>query len=403
MMNFLNRRRRALVAAALLATVGVAWAATNDSGAHVDHNASQAAGAPDPHAGHDMGGITVGADGIVTLPPGMAAAVGVVTVAAELGTITHDIRTTGHVTWDETRLTTITPKFSGFVERLYVDNTGQSVRRGQAVLEIYSPQLVAAQEELLTAVRLDQRLGTSAAPGVAERSLRLADAARQKLRLWDIPEVRIAEIERTGEVRRTLTLHAPSSGIVVEKLVQAGQAVDAGSPLYRLADLSTVWVDADIYEQDLRFVRLNGVVHVELAAYPGQTLDGRVTYIYPEMQQETRTARIRVTLANGDGRIKPGMFASVHIENPVAGRAVLVPRDAIMRTGTRNLVFVEIGAGVFEPRVVVVGADAGGDTQVISGLLVGERVVSRANFLLDSESRLMENMGGMADMPGMSH
>jgi membrane fusion protein, copper/silver efflux system len=394
--------RRALIALALVLAAGVLWAAIRESARERPDEHAGGTLAND-HAGHDMGGIMVGPDGTITLPSDMSAALGVMLATAELGEVTHAIRATGHVAWDETRLTTITPKMSGFVERLYVDNTGQAVRRGQPVLEIYSPELVLAQEELLAAVRLDARLATSVAPGVAERSLRLAESARQKLWLWDISEAQIAEIERSGRVRRTLTLYAPASGFVVEKMVQAGQAVDAGMPLYRLAELSTVWVEADIYEQDLRFVRVGDVVDIELAAYPESNVAGRVSYIHPDVQQATRTARIRITVANADGRIKPGMFATVRLETAAAERAVFVPRDAVMRTGTRDIVFVAIGPGTFEPRPVRVGTESDGRIVVLSGLIAGERVVARANFLLDAESRLMESMGGMADMPGIDY
>jgi membrane fusion protein, copper/silver efflux system len=312
MRTHMGTLRRAALLPAVLVTGGFVYVATrgDDAGRHdADHAAPSQSAA---QAGHDMGGIAVASDGTVSLPADGPGGLGIVLVAAELGEVRHSIRTTGHVAWDETRLTTITPKISGFVERLHVDNTGQVVRRGQPVLEIYSPELVAAQEELLAAVRLDERLATSVAPGVAERSLRLAESARQKLRLWDISQAQIDEIERSGRVRRTVTLHAASSGFVTEKLVQAGQAVSAGMALYRLADVSTIWVEADVFEQDLRFVALNDVVHVELAAYPGRSVAGRVSYIYPEVQQQTRTARIRITLANPDGSIMPGMFATVH-------------------------------------------------------------------------------------------
>jgi membrane fusion protein, copper/silver efflux system len=369
-------------------------------GGHEDRVALQTA---DPHEGHDMGGIAVGADGTVTVSADRMAGIGVTLVTAELATVQHSVRTTGHVAWDETRLSTITPKIGGYVERLFVNNTGQVVRRGQPVLEIYSPELVAAQEELLAAVRLDARLATSVAPGVAERSGQLAQAARRKLRLWDVSQSQIDDIERTGVVQRTVTLHAASGGFVTERMIEAGQAVAAGMPLLRLADLSTVWVEADVYEQDLRFVRLNDEVHVELAAYPGHGLAGRVSYIYPDVQQETRTARIRITLPNGDAAIKPGMFATVHLEAAVRPDVVLVPRDAVMRTGTRDIVFVETAPGSFAPRAVHVGAESDGRVEVISGVSAGERVVARANFLLDAESRLMETMDELADRPGHVH
>jgi membrane fusion protein, copper/silver efflux system len=346
----------------------------------------------------DMSAMQMGADGTVRIEPQMARALGITLATAELGPVRRQIRTTGNVRYDETRLSTVTPKFAGFIERLHVDFTGQPVRRGQPLLEIYSPDLVSAQEELLAAVRLERQLAQSVAPGVAERSAGLVESARRRLLLWDISPAQVQELERTGQVRRTLTLHAPSSGFVVERLVQAGQSVQAGDALYRLADLSRVWVEADVFEQDLRFVRVGESVAIEVAAYPGERFTGRVSYLYPEVRPDTRTARVRVELANPEGRIKPGMFATAHLEAPAAERAVLVPRDAVMRTGSRDIVFVEQGPGLFETRDVHVGTDAGGRLQILSGLLAGERVVSRANFILDAESRLMETMMGMPEM-----
>jgi membrane fusion protein, copper/silver efflux system len=310
------------------------------------------------------------------------------------------IRTTGNVVYDETGLTTVAPKFAGFVERLHVDFTGQAVRRGQPLLEIYSPELVAAQEELLAAVRMEAQLRESASQAVIDRTAGLVEAARRRLLLWDVSPAQVQQVERSGQVRRTLTLHAPFSGVVIEKMVQAGQAVEMGMPLYRLADLGSVWVEADIYEQDLRFVRTGEIVQVEVAAYPGEPHQGRVSYIYPEVRMETRTARVRVELASPAGRIKPGMYATVTIQTPATERAVLVPRDAVMHSGTHAMVFVEEGEGLFRAREVTIGVDTGNQTQILSGLLAGERVVKRANFLLDSESRLMESLGAS---PHMNH
>jgi multidrug efflux pump subunit AcrA (membrane-fusion protein) len=193
-------------------------------------------------------------DGVVVMDPAMAISLGVVVVEAQLAPVARAIRTTGSVTYDETRLTTITPKFNGFAERLHVNFTGQPVRRGQPLLEVYSPELVAAQEELLSALRMTAQLRASASPAVIERTAGLVDAARRRLLLWDISSAQVRQIEQSGEVRRTLTMHSPSSGFVTEKMVQEGQSIGMGMPLYRLADLSTVWIEADVYEQDLRFV-----------------------------------------------------------------------------------------------------------------------------------------------------
>jgi membrane fusion protein, copper/silver efflux system len=352
----------------------------------------------DAHAGHEPGGPA--ADGSVRLTPAVAAALGVTVVEAELAAVLRRVRTTGNVTYDETRLTTVTPKFGGFVERLYVSFTGQAVTRGLPLLEIYSPELVSAQEELLSAIRLERHLGQSSAPGVSERSGALVDAARRRLLLWDISPAQVAQVERTEQVRRTLTLHAPFSGVVVEKMVEAGQSVMAGMPLYRLADLSVVWVEADVFEQDLRYVAVGASVTVQIAAYPGEQFEGRVTYIHPDVRSDTRSVRVRIDLPNPGGRIKPGMYATVELDAGVTERAVLVPRDAVMHSGTHAMVFVEELPGVYRAREVQVGSDAGGRTEILSGLLAGERVVARANFLLDAETRLRESMGAM---PGMNH
>jgi len=384
----------AAAAAIILITAGT-WALTQSrakraEAAVVDHSAHPTAPATDPHAGHDMTGMAT-ADGAIHLDPEMARALGVTVVEAELAPLAHTIRTTGNVTFDETRLTTVSPKFAGFVERLHVNFTGQQVRRGQPLLEIFSPELVAAQEELLTAIRMHAQLREGASPAVVDRTAMLVDAARRRLLLWDVSSAQLQQIERSGRVRRTLTLHAPFAGVVTEKMVQAGQAVDMGMPLYRLADLSAVWVEADVYEQDLRFVRLGEAVSVEIAAYPGEPRTGRVSYIYPEVSLDTRTARVRVELANPGMLIKPGMFATVQIEAPVSERAVTVPRDAVMHSGTHAMVFIEESPGLYRAREVVIGAESGNRTQILSGLLVGERVVKRANFLLDSESRLRDS------------
>lgn len=384
--------RVALGAAAAIAAVIAVWALTRS-------------GDPEPAASDmddmDMPGMQMSGDGVVRIDPGMISSLGIMLVAAELGPVRREIRATGNVIFDETRLSTITPKFGGFVERLHVNFTGQAVRRGEPLLEIYSPELVSAQEELLAAARLQRQLAQSAAPGVAERSGGLVEAARRRLLLWDISPAQVEQIERTGQVRRTLTLHAPFTGFVVEKAVQAGQSIQPGAALYRLADLSQVWVEVDVYEQDLRFVALGEPVQIELDAFPGDRAVGRVSYVYPDVRRDTRTGRARIQLSNPRGEIRPGMFATVYIDAPVAERAVLLPRDAVMRTGTRDIVFVAQSPGVYETRVVRVGAEMGDRVQILSGLLAGERVVARANFILDAESRLMETMQGLPGMPGM--
>lgn len=398
-------RARWLALALVSVAVGAGiWTLTTRDRSQPAAAQSAVAQAADPHAGHDMSAMpvagTADGDGVVVMDPAMATSLGVVVVEAQLAPVARAIRTTGSVTYDETGLTTITPKFSGFAERLHVNFTGQSVRRGQRLLEVYSPELVAAQEELLSALRMTTQLRASASPAVIERTAGLVDAARRRLLLWDISAAQVRQIEESGEVRRTLTMHASSSGFVTDKMVQEGQAIGMGMPLYRLADLSTVWIEADVYEQDLRFVSLGEAVRVEITAYPQEPFSGRVSYIHPDVRADTRTTRVRIELPNPGGRIKPGMYATVSIDAPVTQRAVVVPRDAVMHSGTHAMVFIEEAPGTYRIREVTVGVDAGGQTQILSGLLAGERVVSRANFLIDSESRLTESMG---DMPGMNH
>ena len=390
-MSRISRRVTVLTATGAAILIATAFLLLGGGGQNAE------AAQDDPHAGHDMGGMAM-EEGVVQIDPAAARALGVTTVEAEIAPIARSVRATGQVTWDERRLSTVAPKFDGFVERLHVNFTGQQVRRGQPLLEIYSPELVSAQEELLSAIRLARRLSGSAAPGAADRTESLVESARRRLLLWDISPAQVRRIEETGEVQRTLTLHAPFTGFVVELGVQAGQAVRAGEVLYRLADLSDVWVEAEVYESDLRFVREGEAVEVGIDAYPGESFAGQVSYILPDVRAETRTTPVRVDLPNREGHIRPGMFATVVMDAPVAERAVVVPRDAVLRTGERNIVFVDEGHGRFEMRDVRPGADANGRTQILSGLLAGERVVARAAFMLDAESRLMD--GGM---DGMDH
>jgi membrane fusion protein, copper/silver efflux system len=340
-------------------------------------------------------------DGRIRIARAVAGRLGITSEAAEEAPLRRAIRTTGLVVYDETRLSTVSPRFGGWVERLHVDFTGRSVRAGEPLVDIYSPELISAQEELLSARRLKDGLAGSLAPGAEARTDDLVDAARRRLLLWEISPEQIDALEATGEVRRTLTMHAPQSGFVVEKTVDAGAAIQPGAVLYRLADLSRVWLELDVYEADLRFARPGEPVEVRVDAYPGETFSGRITYVYPDVKRDTRTGRVRVELANPEGRIKPGMFVVAHMDVEVTERAVLVPRDAVMYTGERRLVFVELSPGLYESREVEVGATVADRAEIVSGLRAGERVVARANFIVDAESRLMETMMGQPAMPGM--
>ncbi len=364
-------------------------------------------GGQSPQQMDGMAGMDMSADGSVQLTANQLRQFGVTFGTADVRTLQKQIRTTGVVTFDETRIAQVVPRFGGFVERLYIDFTGQPVRRGQPLLEIYSPELVAAQEELLIARRLERTMDQSGVPGVPAGSSNLLDAAKRRLRLWDISEAQIQDILQRGEVRRTLTLHAPASGVVVEKNVVAGQAVQSGQTLYVIADLAEVWVEAELRENDAGSVRDGSAATLEFAAFPGRPREGRVEYVYPTLQEASRTIKARVALGNPDGRIKPGMYATVRFILP--GLSTLtVPAAAVVRTGERSVVFVDMGGGRLMPQEIETGQVGDDFVEVLTGLEPGQRVVTSAQFLLESESNIGEVMkammgmgGGMEGMEGM--
>jgi Cu(I)/Ag(I) efflux system membrane fusion protein len=336
---------------------------------------------------------------VVHLSADQARALGVVFVTVRRETLTRTIRTVGRIEPAEPKIADITPKIDGFVEVLYVNYTGESVRRGQPLLTLYSPLLVAAQEELLTAKRMADRVDSSSGEAWRNAQATLM-AARRRLEYWDITGEQIRQIEGSGEVTKTLTLVAPFTGIVLDKHVVEGQRVREGMQLYRLADLSEVWVEGDVFEQDLQFVREGAQAHMEVEAYPGDHIMGRVTFVYPTVDPRSRTNRVRVTVPNADMRLKPGMFATIYFDVQIGREVLAVPMEAIIATGERNLVFHRHEDGSLHPHDVVIGARAGDRVQVLAGLEEGEEIVGSANFLVDAESRLASTG---AAMPGMQH
>lgn len=326
--------------------------------------------------------------------------IGVTYTTAALGPLSREVRTLGQVTFDETRVKAIAPKIDGWVERLYVDYTGMPVQVGAPLLTIYSPMLVTAQEELLLAKKLVQDVagGTSDAARGADELLR---SARRRLAYWDIPQSDIDRIEQTGEVQRTLTLRSPVGGVVVEKSVLAGQKIMAGDALYRVADLSVVWVEGEVFEQDLSLARVGLPAIAEFEALPGERFTGRIRYIYPTINPDTRTARVRVELPNRGLRLKPGMYATLRFSGGRRANVLSLPRSAILSTGERNLIFVRRADGQLEPREVRIGSAGEDRIEVLSGLAAGETVVASATFLVDAESNLGSALGGMGNMPGM--
>ncbi len=344
-------------------------------------------------------GDAAGARQAVHLTADQERALGVVYTTVSREPLTRTIRTVGRIEVPEPNIADITPKIDGFVEELYVSTTGESVRRQQPLLALYSPLLVAAQEELLTAKRLSEQIDPSA-PEASGYALDMLEAARRRLAYWDITPEQIEQIEATGQVTKTLTLVSPVNGIVLEKDVFAGQQVRPGMRLYRLADLSTVWVEGDVFEQDLQFVQEGSQAHIEVAAYPGEHVMGQVSFVYPTVDERSRTNRVRVIVPNPDLRLKPGMFTTIFFDARIGEGALSLPLEAVVATGERNLVFVRNADGMLTPREVVLGARAGDRVQILSGLLEDETVVASANFLVDAESRLATTGGGM---PGMQH
>jgi Cu(I)/Ag(I) efflux system membrane fusion protein len=304
------------------------------------------------------------------------------------------IRTVGRIEYDEKRIGTVSPKIGGWIEDLYVDFTGQFVRKGEPLLTIYSPELVSTQEEYLLALKAKQDWSKSPFSEVAEGGNLLAESARRRLKLWDISDAQIKALEESREPKKTLTLYSPFTGYVIEKMVNKGRFVDAGMALFKIADLSVVWLIADIYESELSAIRLGQQAAIQMAYYPGETFTGKAIYIFPYMDAQTRTAKVRYEFANPHGKLKPEMFANVEITVRL-GDKLAVPESAVIDTGVRKVVVVDRGSGYFEPREVRLGARAGDVFEVLDGLKAGERVVTSANFLIDSESKLKEAIGGM--------
>ena len=355
-----------------------------------------------PASGHAHGATTPSpsAAGPVTLATEDARRIGVTYAPVTAGLFGKEVRTVAQVTFDETSVKSISPKIDGWVERLIVNATGQYVSRGQPLLTIYSPMLVTAQEELLLAKRLQSDVA-AAAPDARNSASSLLASARRRLAYWDIPASEIAEIERSGEVRKTLTLRAPAGGFVLEKNVLAGQKIMGGEALYKVADLSTVWLEGEVFEQDLAAVRVGQTVRITLEALPGALRTGRIAYIYPTLNPDTRTIRIRVVVPNQDLRLKPGMYATIRIAGTERSNVLTVPRAAVLSTGERSIVFVRDASGQLTPREVSLGASSDDRIEVLRGLAAGETVVASATFLIDAESNLGKALGGMGDMPGM--
>jgi Cu(I)/Ag(I) efflux system membrane fusion protein/cobalt-zinc-cadmium efflux system membrane fusion protein len=329
------------------------------------------------------------APGGVSIDPRVVQNMGVRIVPARRQTVFRHVRSIGEVEVGEDQISAVNLRFSGWVERIRVDRTGDPVEKGQALFEVYSPELVAAQQEYLLALRTQ-------GPGSA-----LARSARRKLELWDVAEAEVQEIARTGEVRRALAIRSPRTGFVLDKNIVEGARAKAGDDLYRIADLSRIWVTAEVYEFDAPWVAVGQPAQMEISFEEGRVLEGKVAYIYPTLNPVSRTLTVRLEFENPEMRLKPGMFATVYIQHRRRDDALAVPTEAIIDSGRRKIVFVSIGDGRFEPREI--GTGLTGDrhlTEVLSGLQEGEQVVVSGQFLLDSESQLQEAIGKMAAQAG---
>lgn len=374
-----------------------------------------------------MPGMSAAPSGAVVVPAVMRQLIGVRSAPAGVAALGQEIRAVGTVGYDERGLTQVTLKTSGWVREVFVDSIGRPVRKGEPLFTLYSPDLLATQDEYLLALRAQGQLATSPLDEIKTNAASLVVSARERLRLWDLTDAQIATLERRGTAEPVLTVYAPSSGIVLKREALPGKYVEPGTTLYEVADLSTVWISADIYESEVAAVTLNQTASATFAAYPGETFRGTVSYVYPTLNAEARTVRVRLELPNPGLKLKPGMYGNVTVQMD-AVNTLVVPKEAVLDTGLRQLVYLDRGQGRYEPALVKLGRRSQDDVEVLEGLKEGDRIVTSANFLLDAESKLasassmqammgrigmgdwqmrgayegtMEGMEGMGDMKGM--
>ncbi len=329
----------------------------------------------------------------VSIDPATVQNMGVRTDHARQMDFSRMIRTVGEVRYDEERLYLVNAKISGWIEKLYVNFIGDQVRQGDPLMEIYSPELVATQQEYLLALKNYRMLVESSVPSVREDAQKLLASARTRLEYWDIPPSEIERLEQTGEVKKTTLLEAPATGIVVKRDAMEGAYIEAGMDLFEIADLRTVWVHASFYDNEAPWISEGQPVEMELSYLPGKTYTGQVSYIYPYLREKARDVHVRLIFSNPDLDLKPGMYANIRLQGKVIPDALVVPSEAVIRSGTRAIVFVAHGEGRFEPREIRIGEEGGAGNslvRVLSGLLGDEEVVTSAQFMLDSESRLQE-------------
>ncbi len=335
--------------------------------------------------------------GTVMLSPEKQQLIGVRTAQVRRDRLQRTLRTVGRLLPDETRIARVHVKIAGWVEKVNVDFVGKLVEKGQPLFTLYSPELVSTQEEYLIARRGEQYLGKSPYRDVSAGADSLLRASRERLRLWDISDEQIRKLDETGQTERTMTLYSPIQGFVTKRELYERMYVTPETELYEIADLSHIWVDADIYEYEAAYVKVGQPASMQLSYFPGKTYRGRVTYVYPTLDPKSRTVKVRLEFPNPGFALKPGMYADVELKVDY-GTNVLVPAEAVLDSGTRQLVFLTRPGGYFEPREIKVGARLEDQYIVLSGLQPGDTIVTSGNFLIDSESRLSSATGGMVGM-----
>src|SRR6266436_4131076 len=324
--------------------------------------------------------------------------IGVKTGEVERKLVEDEIHTTGNVVVDETKLAYVHVRFSGFIEKVFVDATYQYIRKGQPLFTIYSPDLVATEREYLVAKQNQQQVAQSTVQGVALSAASLLDAAAERLKQWGVPQKEITRLESTGQVQQELAVDSPASGYITERNALPTVAVQPEMRLYTIADLSTVWVQAQVFQKDLECIKVGAPATLTVNTYPGRPFTGRVDFIYPPVDMDTRTAQVRGVFSNPGLQLKPGMFVNVSLKVPM-GNQLVIPASGVLQSGTRAIAFVERSDGYIEPREVQLGSRVGDDLIVLKGLKAGEQIVTSANFLIDSESQLQAALGSFVPPP----
>jgi RND family efflux transporter MFP subunit len=334
----------------------------------------------------------------VQISPQRLQSIGIKTGEVARKLVTDEIRTTGNVAVDERRLAYVQVRFTGYIQKVFADATYQYVRKRQPLFTIYSPDLVVTEREYLVAKQNLQQVAQSTVPGVASSAASLLDAAADRLKQWGVPQKEIARLESTGQVQQELEVDSSFSGYITERNALPGVAVQPEMRLYTIADLSTVWVHAQVFQNDLERIKVGAHVTLTVNTYPGRTFAGRVDFIYPQVDMDTRTAKVRIVFSNSGLQLKPGMFVNVSLKVPM-GSQLVIPTTGVLQSGTRDIVFVERSGGYIEPREVQLGSRVGDDFIVVKGLKAGEKIVTSANFLIDSESQLQAAVGAFVPPP----